>query len=154
MALHLISKNFISLAMEFPIEEIRNKLSEKGLKITPQRLAILDAIYRLGSHPTADHIIEYIRQSNPNIASGTVYKVLDTFIEKNLVKKVYTESGVMRYDGVLENHHHLYCSENDTIDDYVDEALDKILREYFKEHKINGFQITEFALQIKGIYHK
>jgi len=107
--------------MEFSIEEIRNKLSEKGLKVTPQRLAILDAIYKLGNHPTVDNIIEYIRQSNPNIASGTVYKVLDTLIENKLVKKVTTDRDLMRYDGIVENHHHLYCSGCDLIEDYMDE---------------------------------
>ena len=136
--------------MNLPVEEIRNKLSEKGLKVTPQRLTILDAIYKLGNHPTAEKIIEHIRQDNPNIASGTVYKVLDTLIDNKLVKKVYTDKDVMRYDGILENHHHLYCSENDIIEDYIDEELDNLIRDYFQDHKIKNFHITEFALQIKG----
>ncbi|MDX9881956.1 MAG: transcriptional repressor [Prolixibacteraceae bacterium] len=138
--------------MNLPVEDIRNKLSEKGLKVTPQRLAILDAIYRLGNHPAADNIIEYIRQNNPNIASGTVYKVLDTLIENKLVKKVTTDKDVMRYDGVMENHHHLYCSESDLIEDYVDEELDNLLKNYFKDRKIEGFHIHEFVLQIKGTF--
>lgn len=136
--------------MNLPIEEIRNKLAEKGLKVTPQRLTILDAIYKLGNHPTAENIIEYIRQDNPNIASGTVYKVLDTLIEHKLVKKVYTDKDIMRYDGIVDNHHHLYCTDQDIIEDYVDKDLDILLREYFKNHKIKGFQINEFALEIKG----
>ena len=136
--------------MNLPIENIRNKLSEKGLKVTPQRLVILDAVYKLGNHPTAENIIDYIRQNNPNIASGTVYKVLDTLIDNKLVKKVYTDKDIMRYDGILETHHHLYCTENDVIEDYVDMELDNLLREYFKKHKIKDFRITDFALQIKG----
>lgn len=139
--------------MNLPIEEIRNKLSKKGLKVTPQRLVILDAIYKLGNHPTAENIIDYIRQNNPNIASGTVYKVLDTLIDNKLVKKVYTDKDVMRYDGILETHHHLYCSENDLIEDYVDKELDNLLRKYFTKHTIKNFRITEFALQIKGKFN-
>lgn len=140
--------------MELSIKDIRNKLSEKGLKVTPQRLAILDAIYKLGSHPTADNIIEFIRQSNPNIASGTVYKVLDTLIENNLVKRVTTDRDVMRYDGKMDKHHHLYCSESDIIEDYVDEELNHLIVEYFNNKKIKGFQIDEFVLQIKGSFDK
>ncbi|MFO7671099.1 MAG: transcriptional repressor [Bacteroidales bacterium] len=140
--------------MKVSINEIRNRLSEKGLKVTPQRMAILGAIYKLGSHPTADHIIEYIRKSNPNIASGTVYKVLETLIENKLVKKVTTEKGVMRYDGIMENHHHLYCAECDLIEDFVDEDLDNLLKAYFKNRKISGFHISEFVLQIKGKFDK
>ena len=140
--------------MEFSIEEIRNKLSEKGLKVTPQRLAILDAIYKLGNHPTVDNIIEYIRQSNPNIASGTVYKVLDTLIENKLVKKVTTDRDLMRYDGIVENHHHLYCSGCDLIEDYMDEELDEVLKEYFKKKKFTGFQIEDIVVQIRGTFDK
>ena len=132
------------------IEDLRNKLSEKGLKVTPQRLAILSAIHELGGHPTADNIIEYIRRGNPNIASGTVYKVLDALIENKLVKRVSTDRDIMRYDGIVEKHHHLYCLECDMIEDYADEELDAILRDYFRTHKIKGFHITEIELQIRG----
>ena len=38
-----------------------SKLQEKGLKVTPQRLAIYDAIVQLKNHPTAENIIEYIK---------------------------------------------------------------------------------------------
>ncbi|NOX17333.1 MAG: transcriptional repressor, partial [Chlorobi bacterium] len=62
------------------MENIKNKLSEKGLKITPQRLSILEAIYSL-NHPTADDVIKFIGQKHSNIAIGTVYKVLDKFVE-------------------------------------------------------------------------
>ena len=138
--------------MEYSIEDIRNRLSEKGLKVTPQRIAIIDAIYKLGSHPTAENIIEYIHKSNPNIASGTVYKVLDTLIKHKLVKRVTTDKDVMRYDGIMESHHHLYCINCDVIEDYVDEELDTLLKNYFKNKKIAGFRMHEFMLQIKGTF--
>ena len=102
-------------------KEIANKLSEKGLRVTPQRIAILGAILKLNNHPTAENIIEYIKKNHPNISIGTVYKVLDSFVENNLLKKVKTESGIMRYDPLQASHHHLYCEESDRIEDYEDE---------------------------------
>ena len=51
--------------------KIRNLFVEKGLKITPQRIAILEAIYILDNHPTVEDIVTYIRKDNPNIAKGT-----------------------------------------------------------------------------------
>ena len=136
--------------MEVNIDEIRNRLSGKGLKVTPQRISILEAIYTLNNHPTAENIIEYIRKQHPNIATGTVYKVLDTLIEKDLIKRVTTEKDVMRYDGILERHHHLYCSESDRIEDYNDEELDDLLNEYFNKKKIKDFKVEDIKLQIKG----
>ena len=71
--------------MNVSIEEISNKLSEKGLKVTPQRTIVLEAIYNLNKHPTAENIIEHIRKKHPNIATGIVYKVLETLVENNLI---------------------------------------------------------------------
>lgn len=135
-------------------EEIKNRLAGKGLKITPQRMAILEAIYELKNHPAAENIIEYIRQKHPNIATGTVYKVLETLVDNRLIKKVTTDKDVMRYDGIMENHHHLYCSESDLIEDYHDNELDEVLRKYFENKRLPGFNIEEFVLQIKGTFTK
>jgi Fur family peroxide stress response transcriptional regulator len=134
------------------VEDIRKKLSEKGLKITPQRIGVLQAVYKLKNHPTADNIIEHVHKSNPNIASGTVYHVLDTLVENHLIKKVKTDGDAMRYDGIMDSHHHIYCSGSDLIEDYVDRELDKLLNEYFKSKKIPGFEIEEIVLHIKGTF--
>jgi len=125
-------------------------LSEKNLKVTPQRLAVLEAIRKLKNHPTAENVIDFIRKNHPNIALGTVYKVLDTFVEKHIIKKVKTDKGIMRYDGVMENHHHLYCEESDRIEDFFDEKLNNIIDDYFKNKKIPNFKIKDVKLQIIG----
>ena len=136
------------------IENLRNKLTDKGLKVTPQRMDILEAVYKLDFHPTAENIIEYIRKKHPNIATGTVYKVLETLVENHLIEKVKTDKDIMRYDGVIKKHHHLYCSECDKIKDYVDEDLDKILRNYFKKKRFPGFKIEDIVVQIRGKFDK
>ena len=135
---------------------IRNKIVEKGLKVTPQRMRVLEAIYKLNNHPTAENILNFIRKNDPNVGSGTVYKVLETLVENDLIKKVKTEKDAMRYDGVLENHHHLYCIECDYIEDFVSEKLDKVLKDFFIENQIDNFIIDDIKLNISGnfIIHK
>lgn len=129
---------------------IRDKLQEKGLKVTPQRVAIYEAVVKLNNHPTAENIIEYIKENYPNISVGTVYKVLDSLVENNLLKKVKTEKDIMRYDAVLTHHHHLYCIETDRIEDYEDENLNKVLQDYFKTKQIENFTIQDIKLQLTG----
>ena len=138
--------------MNISKEDIRKRLSEKGLKVTPQRISILEAVYTLENHPTAENIIEHIHEPHPNIATGTVYKVLETLVENQLIRKVKTENDIMRYDGVAEKHHHLYCSECDVIQDYFDEELDELLKNYFDKKPLNGFKIEDIVLQIKGSF--
>jgi len=128
----------------------REKLQEKKLKVTPQRVAIYEAIVKLKNHPTAENVIEYIKINHPNISVGTVYKVLDSLVENELLNKVKTEKDIMRYDAVLSNHHHLYCTETDRIEDYEDENLNKLINEYFKENKIINFKVKDIKLQITG----
>jgi len=135
-------------------EEFSSKLVDKGLKVTPQRIAILEAIVKLNNHPTAENIIEYIRENHPNIATATVYKVLDALVSSNLIKKVKTERDIMRYDAVMENHHHLYCSESDRIEDYTDNELNELLEKYFETKGIPDFKIEDIKLQIIGKFVK
>ncbi len=133
---------------------IRDKLQEKGMKVTPQSVAISEAIVKLRNHPTADNIIDYIRSNHPNISVGTVYKVLDSLVENNLVKKVKTERDIMRYDAIMTNHHHLYCAETDRIEDFEDEKLNHLLTEYFRKNKIKNFNIQDIKLQITGNFNR
>lgn len=132
------------------LSEARNKLIEKGLRITPQRLAIFEAVLKLYNHPTADDIAAFIKRDFPNVATGTVYKVLDSLVENGLIKKVKTEKDVMRYDAILENHHHLYCAESDRIADYYNEEINELLSEYFRKKGIPDFEIGDIKLQIIG----
>ncbi|MDT8400304.1 MAG: transcriptional repressor [Bacteroidales bacterium] len=125
-------------------------LRQNNLKVTPQRIAVLQAVDQLHTHPTADEIRDYIQRKYPGIAAGTIYKILDILVEKGLVNRVKTGKDVMRYDGMVEKHHHLYCKKSEDIIDYFDEDLDRMLEEYFKKKSIPGFVIDDIKLQISG----
>jgi Fur family peroxide stress response transcriptional regulator len=131
-------------------ERIIAALKECGLKVTPQRIAVFDAVISLNNHPTAENVIEYIKSNHPNIATGTVYKTLETLVKCGLIKKVKTDIDVMRYDAIVERHHHLYCADSDRIEDYYDNDLTEILDNYLKKKKIPDFKIEDIKLQIVG----
>ena len=128
-------------------------LKDSNLKVTPQRIAVLEALNKLRDHPTADKIKEYVVKNHPNIAVGTIYKTLETFVEKGLVKKVKTDKDVMRYDAILDKHHHLYCEDTERIEDFFDEQLNEMLENYFKKKKIPNFKVKDIKLQIIGTFN-
>jgi Fur family peroxide stress response transcriptional regulator len=136
------------------LTEIRDKLIEKGLKVTPQRIAIFEAIIKLNNHPTAENIIDTIRINHPNISTATVYKVLDALVVNGLIKKVKTERDVMRYDAIMKSHHHLYCSESDQIEYFVDTDLNEMIEKYFEKKRIPDFKIEDVKVQIIGKFLK
>lgn len=131
-------------------EEIIEKLKSASLKVTPQRIAVLESILILKNHPTAENITTFIKQSNPNIAVGTVYNILETLVGKGIVMKVKTDSDQMRYEAVAASHHHLYCIESDRIEDYYDNTLNDIIQDYLRKKKIPNFTVNDIKLQLVG----
>ena len=132
------------------IEEIRDKISGSGLKVTPQRLAVYQAIMDINDHPTAEMIKSRVASKNPSISLATIYKILEAFVNKNLIRKIKTEEDVMRYDPILEKHHHLYDQKNETIADYYNDELNQLIRDYFKTNDIPNFKIEDIKLHIVG----
>jgi Fur family peroxide stress response transcriptional regulator len=132
------------------VERIRDKIANSGLKVTPQRISVYEAIISMEDHPTAEMIRKEVAKKIPSISLGTVYKTLEAFVEKGLIKKIRTEEDVMRYDPVLEKHHHLYCQKSNTIADYYDEQLNRIIRDYFKNKDISNFKIEDVKIHIIG----
>lgn len=133
-------------------EKYRIDLKNSNLKVTPQRMVVLEALENLKNHPSADKIKEYVVKNHPNIAVGTIYKTLETFVEKGLIKKVKTEKDIMRYDAILERHHHLYCEDTEHIEDFFDEELNNMLEEYFTKKKIPNFKVKDIKLHIIGTF--
>jgi len=93
-----------------------------------------------------------VLKNHPNIAVGTIYRTLETFVEKGVVKKVKTEKDIMRYDAILERHHHLYCEDTEHIEDFFDEKLNDMREEYFMKKIIPNFRVKDIKLQIIGTF--
>lgn len=132
------------------ISNLREQLSQAGLKVTPQRVAVLESFNNAPKHPTAEQIISQVRLKHQEIAVGTIYNILDTLVEKGIISRVKTDRDIMRYDSISEKHHHLYCSESQTIADYYDDELNIMLEEYFRKKRIENFSVEEVKLQITG----
>lgn len=131
-------------------EDARDRLMKRQLKATPQRVVIYEALVNLNNHPTAEVIYEHIHSNNPSISLATVYKTLDTFVEAKLATKVLSDHGVTRYDGYIDNHNHLYCTNTEELIDYEDDELIKMLEEYFEKKNISNFRIQDIRLQVHG----
>ncbi|MFW5687759.1 MAG: Fur family transcriptional regulator [Bacteroidota bacterium] len=135
------------------VQEIAKTISESGLKVTPQRIAVIQALEKL-EHPRAEEIYREVSQHIPGLSPTTVYNTLDMLVARKIIRKVYTEADVMRYDAVPDHHHHLYCMESDRMDDYFDPELDQILQNYFERKSIQGFKLKEIKLQLMGEFMK
>lgn len=136
------------------MKDIRQLLFENGLKITPQRVAVYEAITKMKNHPNAENIIDYIKEIYPNIAVGTVYNTLETFVEKGIITRMKTAGDVMRYDGITKRHQHLYSADSKRIEDYYDDEINEFITEYMNRKKIPNFTIEDISVQIIGQFKK
>jgi Fur family peroxide stress response transcriptional regulator len=130
--------------------EIKQLLSESGLKATHQRIVIYEAVRKMNNHPTAEDIYEKIHAEFPSISLGTLYKNLETFTDKGILAKVSTKEGQMRYDPRTDSHGHIYCTNTSEIIDYYDEDLNDLIVQFFKSKRISNLHIKNITLHINA----
>jgi len=80
-----------------------------GLKLTPQRIAIVRAIAGDPSHPTAQEIFDRLQSSMPTMSFATVYNTLDALAHAGLCGSLSLAPGPARFDPNMEPHHHAVC---------------------------------------------
>ena len=103
------------------MEKIIAKYKDKGLRLTPQRIAILKYLDGNTSHPTADNIYRDIKQTYPTLSFATVYNTLQTLREHGEVMEITIDPLRKHYDPNTSPHHHVICIRcNDLWDVFVD----------------------------------
>jgi Fur family peroxide stress response transcriptional regulator len=132
------------------LQELKEKIAATGLKVTQQRLVILQSLYEGEEHPSAERVFKYLSEENPSLSLGTVYKTLETLVEKAIIRKVYCADGIKRYDVHTEPHSHLHCNTSHRIIDFSDPKLEEMIMEYLRAKKIENFEILDIQLQIQG----
>ena len=95
----------------------------RGLRVTPQRLAVYRILAEETTHPTADAVHARLRPRMPSLSLATVYRVLESFAEQGLIRRVSTTGGVGRFDANLVPHQHLVCRTCGQMSDHQAEHL-------------------------------
>jgi Fur family transcriptional regulator, ferric uptake regulator len=103
--------------------DIASRLSQKGYRLTPQRLMILEAIEGASGHVSAEEIYQKIRQAYPGLNISTVYRTMELLKETGMVTETDMGDGRVRFHSVgHEHHHHLVCSKCGSVVD-LDESM-------------------------------
>jgi Fur family peroxide stress response transcriptional regulator len=85
---------------EHQLKEALDTLKQTGVRITPQRHAILEYLIQSMTHPTADDIYKSLESKFPNMSVATVYNNLRVFREVGLVKELTYGDASSRFDFV------------------------------------------------------
>jgi len=108
------------------IESFKKICAQKGLKITPQRIAVYEELLEAKDHPSADTLYRRVRKTFPNISFDTVYRTLLSLIELGLIKLVKSYDERKRFEPNMQNHHHCICIKCQKIIDFYNEEYNSI----------------------------
>ncbi|WP_347562509.1 Fur family transcriptional regulator [Clostridium sp. BSD2780061688st1 H5] len=136
-------------------------LKEKGLKVTNQRLLVLQVLAEHGDeHMTAEDIFELVKEDYPEIGLATIYRTVQLLLDMQLVDRIMLDDGCVRYEigdfldeqeGHRHHHHHLICTECGSVSAFRDDLLEDL--EAYIEKK-TGFQVTDHELKFYGVCRK
>lgn len=136
-------------------EVYKDMLRKKGLKVTNQRMLVLEIMAgHPGEHLTAEEIYDLARKAYPEIGLATIYRTVQVLVDLSVIDKVSFDDGFARYElGGLENepkhhHHHAICNrcgkvfsfEGDLLDTLEQALMDKL-----------GFFVTDHEVKLYGI---
>jgi Fur family transcriptional regulator, peroxide stress response regulator len=115
---------------------------------TRQRMAILEVLKGVRTHPPADWIYNEVRKKLPHISKGTVYRNLKVLEEEGIIIELNVDGTVGRYEIRQDNHYHFICEKCGRIFD-LNEPIETGLN--VKYAKKTGFKITHHRLEFRGL---
>ena len=118
------------------------------MRMTHQRTTILEELRRSKTHPTADEVYASVRRRLPRISLATVYRNLDLLAQAGMIQMVELGGCPRRYDGWVDDHIHVRCTECGKVGDVSDGLLGRA-RE--RVEKLSGYDITGHHLEFTGL---
>ncbi len=106
------------------LQDFEEVYRKEGLKITHQRFEIFKELLNSQDHPSVEKLYRRLLQKLPTISLDTVYRTLTTLEQHGLVSRVQTQESQTRYEGRIDNHHHVICKKCGKITDFHWELLD------------------------------
>ena len=141
--------------MSISKENFKKMLKEKGLKVTNQRLLVLEVLAdHRDKHMTAEDIYELVKEDYPDIGLATIYRTVQLLREMQLVDRINLDDGCLRYeisdmsDGEIKHHHHhLICKTCGKVVPFEEDLLDELERLVEQE---TGFKVSDHELKFYG----
>ncbi len=122
---------------------------EMGLKVTQQRIAILETLADGRAHVTAQEVFEIVNGNYPEIGFATVYRFLKKLTEHSFVTEVRMGGLPARYELTPKRHHdHLTCVQCGKIVEFENQQIEELQESVAKKH---GFSLTDHVLELYGI---
>lgn len=128
-------------------QQLKEVCRSLGVSLTPQRQAIMLALAAREDHPTADQLYEDLSCQMPGMSRTTVYRVLETFVNLGLVRKVDSRASKAHFDADVSLHPHLVCLGCGKVCDFQDRDFGILQPPAMTD---DGFEIVDYAVTLVG----
>lgn len=133
--------------------DFKEKLKEKGCKLTMQRRSVLDVLLEHhNAHLSTEEIYDKVKENFPEIGLATVYRTVQLFEEMGIVDRLNFDDGCSRFElaseDTVHHHHHLICEACNKVLEVENDLLDEIEKEIESKYE---FKIHDHNLMFYGI---
>jgi Fur family transcriptional regulator, ferric uptake regulator len=125
---------------------LRTELHQRGLRMTPQRQLVLDAVRALG-HATPEQICARVQQAAPAVNITTVYRTLDLLERIGVVRHTHLGHGAPNYSEQEHQHVHLVCHECGAVAEVPTDLMDGLTERLRADQ---GFELDVSHVALSG----
>lgn len=129
------------------VEQALEQLKSTGVRMTPQRHAILSFLMNSMTHPTADEIYKSLSPAFPSMSVATIYNNLRLFVDAGFVRELTYGDDSSRFDADLSEHYHAICRSCGKIVDFDYPPLTDVEAEASRQ---TGFSVEGHRMEVYG----
>ena len=130
------------------VQELLDKITKLGLKMTDQRRIIVKVLSDSKDHPDVESVHKRVLKIDNKIGIATVYRTIKLFQDNNLLEKHEFKGYSSRYETIRENHHHLIDVRNGKVKEFRNTLVDAMQKQVAKEM---GFKLIDYRLELYGV---
>lgn len=124
-----------------------NLMRSTKMRVTAQRVAVIEYLLKSKDHPTADDIYQALEHKFPSISPATIYNNLRVLCDMGLVREMSYSNMPSRFDGNTTDHYHIICDDCGQIIDFHYPILEEV---EVAAEQLTSFKISHHRLEIYG----
>ena len=131
-------------------DRLREYLNSRGLRMTPERLLVLQGVLSREGHFDAEELLRHLQQQDKTVSRATLYRTLEHLTDAGLVIRHHFREGHALFEHAHErkDHDHMVCDRCGKVFEFLSDPLHKLQHEICEAH---GFRETRHVHQIFGI---
>lgn len=125
----------------------------KGLRLTGERLALMDGVKRQRGHFNVDQLVTRLRREGCRVSRDMIYRNIPLLLEAGILEQSFKTSRDTFYESVQhkKHHDHLICRRCSKVIEFQDDEIERAQKRISDQ---NGFQLDYHCHQLVGLCKK